>query len=62
MVLLLNMVKRTKKGHTMDTWISLYEVQCIRYQQNGSCCIQCIATVGKEIKQRVNISQQLVNN
>ena len=54
-VLRLNMVKRTKKGHkSEDTWIGPYEVLDI--SKYGSCRIQCIAT-GKEIKQKVNISQ-----
>ncbi len=59
-VLRLNMLKRTKKGHKMeDTWKGLYKV---RYMSDkGSCLLHCIKT-GKDIKQKVNISQLKLYN
>lgn len=60
LVLRLNMLKRTKKGHKMeDTWKGPYKVRYI--SDKGSCVLYCTKT-GKEIKQKVNISQLKLYN
>ena len=55
LVLRLNMLKRTKKGHKReDTWRGPYKVPEVT--EHGCCRLLCTSTK-KEIKQKVNISQ-----
>ena len=55
LVLRLNMLKRTKKGHKgEDTWLGPYKV--LEVTEHGSCCLLCTKTE-KEVKQKVNINQ-----
>lgn len=54
-VLRLNMLKRTKKGHKHeDTWIGPYRV--LNISKYGCCTLSCIQT-GKEMKKKVNLKQ-----
>ena len=55
LVLHLNMLKRTKKGHKgEDTWFGPYKV--LEVTEHGSCHLLDTKTE-KEIKQKVNVSQ-----
>ena len=55
LVLRLNMIKRTKKGHKMeDTWLGPYKV--VDISQSGCCKLQCVRT-GSYLKQKVNSCQ-----
>ena len=55
LVLRLNMLKRTKKGHKgEDTWLGPYKV--LEVTEHGSCCLLCTKTE-KEVKQKVNVNQ-----
>ena len=55
LVLRLNMLKRTKKGHKMeDTWQGPYKV--LEITQYGCCKLRCVRT-GCELKQKVNSCQ-----
>ena len=54
-VMRLNMIKRTKKGHKHeDTWLGPYKVMHI--SKYGCCHLHCIAT-GKDVKTKVKINQ-----
>ena len=54
-VMRLNMIKRTKKGHKHeDTWMGPYKVLDI--SKYGCCRLQCITT-GKDLKTKVKINQ-----
>ena len=55
LVLQLNMLKRTKKGHKMqDTWLGSYTM--VEITQYG-CCKLCCARTGCDLKQKVNSCQ-----
>lgn len=55
LVLRLNMIKRTKKGHKgEDTWTGPYKILDI--SKYGCCRLQCITT-GNNIKRKVNVHQ-----
>ena len=55
LVLQMNMIKRTKKGHKMeDSWLGPYKI--MEVTKFGCCKLQCLKTM-HALKQKINISQ-----